>query len=147
MKAAHSLAGGLAGALVLTIIHEAIRQKADDAPRMDKLGKEALNKTLKAAGIKPLRGKKLYYTTMISDVISNALYYSLIGGGSKKNSWGRGIALGLAAGIGGVELPGPLGLTQKYSSRTAATSAMTIGYYLLGGLIATAAMNALQQED
>ena len=147
MKASNSLAGGLAGALVLTVMHELIRRKVDDAPRMDRLGEQAINKTLKTAGSKPLRGKKAYYITLISDIVSNALYYSLIGGGSKKNSLARGLALGLAAGIGGVELPGPLGLNKQYAARTQKTSGLTIGYYLIGGVIAAAAMNALQKED
>lgn len=146
MKATNALLGGLAGALVLTAMHELTRRNTDDAPRMDKLGEQALNKSLKAAGSKPLRGDKLYYTTMAGDVIGNALYYSLIGAGGKGGGIGRGLALGLAAGIGGVELPGPLGLNNKYASRTKKTRAMTIGYYLIGSLIATAAMNLLDKR-
>jgi hypothetical protein len=49
-----------------------------------------------------------------------------------------GTALGLAAGIGAVALPGPMGLGSEPSTRTPQTTALTIGLYLLGGVVAGA---------
>jgi hypothetical protein len=51
--------------------------------------------------------------------------------------------LGLAAGLGAVFLPGPLGLGSAPSNRTTQTQAMTVGWYLLGGLAAGLAYQTL----
>ena len=53
---------------------------------------------------------------MVGDVLSNGLYYSLVGGG--RHTVRRGLLLGLAAGVGGVALPGPMGLGEAPSGRT-----------------------------
>lgn len=147
MKLNNSLTGGLAGAVAVTALHEVMRHKAKGTPRMDKLGEQALNKGLEATGAKPLRGNTLFYTTMVGDILTNALYYAIIGGGKKNNTLKRGIFFGLAAGFGGILLPKPMGLNEQYSAGTRKKGALTVGYYLLGGLIAAAVMNALDGED
>ena len=38
MKATTALAGGLAGAATITLIHESIKRVVPEAPRMDRLG-------------------------------------------------------------------------------------------------------------
>src|SRR6476620_4638402 len=52
MKATTILAGGLAGATAVTLLHESIRQVVPQAPRMDRLGMQAISKGLKKAGKK-----------------------------------------------------------------------------------------------
>lgn len=42
MKLSSAIGGGIAGALVLTAIHETVRRLNDSAPRMDLLGMEAM---------------------------------------------------------------------------------------------------------
>lgn len=137
-----SLGSGLAGALALNILHETARQFIDEAPRVDILGERSIKKMLKKVDVEPPTGKALYAWTLGSDIISNALYYSLIGLAKPENAVLTGAALGVAAGIGAVELPGPMGLGTAPSSRTTVTTAMTIGWYLVGGL-ATAGVFAL----
>jgi hypothetical protein len=73
---------------------------------------------------------------LVGDLISNTVYYSLVGAGEGAHARRRGAVLGLAAGIGAIVLPGPLGLGRGPSRRTVATQMMTIGWYLAGGLIA-----------
>ena len=82
--------------------------------------------------------------TLAGDIVSNAAYYSLTGSG--KNAWLRGGLLGLAAGVGGVVLPGPLGLGTAPSNRTTKTQVMTVAWYLLGGLAAAAVASAFNQK-
>jgi hypothetical protein len=58
--------------------------------------------------------------------------------GAKKGVWLRGALLGLAAGITAVVLLKPLGLPKEPSNKTLGTQVMTIGLYLMGGLVAAA---------
>ncbi|QJX47105.1 hypothetical protein HMJ29_09225 [Hymenobacter taeanensis] len=128
-----ALGSGLAGALVLNILHETVRHiRPDDAPRMDVLGKRGLRKLLRKADAPQPDEDTAYGLTMLGDLVSNGLYYSFVSTG--RGVWLRGVALGLAAGVGGVVLPGPMGLGEAPSNRTPQTKAMTVAWYLIGGL-------------
>jgi hypothetical protein len=137
-------AAGLAGAGAVTLIHETMRRLDPDAPRMDVLGMRAISKILRSAGTEPPAEDKLFGLTLAGDILSNSLYYSLTGSG--KNAWLRGTLLGLAAGVGGVVLPGPLGLGTAPSNRTTKTKVMTVTWYLLGGLAAAAVAKATKPK-
>jgi hypothetical protein len=112
---------------------------------MDLLGMNALSKGLKAAGINTPGQTQLFAITMAGDIIANSLYYSLAGVGKEKNIWWRSAALGLAAGIGAVTLPRPLGLEERHSNRTLSTKIMTVGLYVAGALVTTAAIKLLSK--
>jgi hypothetical protein len=146
MKPIYALEGGLAGAVALTILHESLRNLFPRAPRMDLLGKAAVAKGLRGAGLKIPSGTKLYAITMAADVVSNALYYSLSGIGSTKGTVARGAALGLAAGVGAVTLPKYIGLPDAPSSRTPETKLMTVGLYVVGGIVASLVLKALSKR-
>ncbi|WP_400192467.1 hypothetical protein [Hymenobacter sp. B81] len=135
-----SLISGLAGAVALTLVHQAARRLTPDAPRMDVLGMRGLRKLLAAADAPQPDQPTLYNATMAGDLLSNGLYYSLVGSG--EDAWWRGAALGIAAGAGGVLLPGPLGLGDGPSNRTPQTSLMTVAWYTLGGLVAAGVSRA-----
>lgn len=136
-----ALGSGLAGALALNVVHEAVRQvRPQDAPRMDILGKRGLRRLLAKANASQPTEDTAYVLTMLGDLVSNGLYYSLVGSGP--GVWWRGAALGIAAGVGGVVLPGPMGLGQAPSNRTPQTKAMTVAWYLLGGLAAAGVSQA-----
>lgn len=146
MKTVNALACGLAGACMLTAIHEIMRRALPDAPRMDVLGMRAIEKLMHKADTEPpADDNKLHTWALLGDLISNSLYYSLAGTG--KNVWLRGALLGAGAGIGAVVLPGPLGLGGAPSARTTQTKAMTVGLYLAGGLVAAAVGFLLTGKD
>lgn len=146
MKATTALAGGLAGAATITLLHESIKKVVPEAPRMDRLGMQAISKGLKKTGNNVPNENALYAITMAGDLISNALYYSAAGIGSEKNIWVRSSILGLAAGLGAVLLPKPLGLNNRYSDRTVATQVMTVGLYVTGALVTTAVIKLLNKK-
>lgn len=146
MNATTALAGGLAGAATITLLHESIKRVVPEAPRMDRLGMQAIAKGLKKAGKKVPKEDTLFTITMAGDIISNALFYSAAGIGNEKNIWVRSSLLGLAAGLGAVLLPEPLGLNKKYSNRTAATQVMTVGLYVTGALVTTAVIKLLNKK-
>ena len=143
MKILSSLAAGFAGAIALTALHEAARRlRPHDAPRMDVLGERGLRKLLGLADLPQPDHETAYSATMLGDVLSNGLYYSLVGSG--RHSLRRGLLLGVAAGAGGVLLPGPLGLGEAPTNRTPQTKAMTVAWYTVGGLVAGAVARGLR---
>ncbi|HZH37332.1 MAG TPA: hypothetical protein VEX65_08655 [Flavisolibacter sp.] len=146
MKATTVLAGGLAGATAVTIIHESIKAVVPQAPRMDRLGMEAISKGLRKAGKRVPDQDALFSMAMVGDLVSNAIYYSAAGIGNEKNIWLRSTLLGLSAGIGAVVLPGPLGLSKKHSNKTVATQVMTVGLYVAGSLVTTAVIKLLNKK-
>jgi len=147
MKLLSAIGGGFAGAAVLTLLHETLRRVNTDAPRMDKLGMEAISKSLEAVNVKVPEEDNLFKITMTGDIISNSLYYSLATIGDEKKVLLRGILLGLAAGFGAVYLPKPLGLNESPSNRTPETKLMTVGLYLAGGLVTGFAAQLLENTQ
>ena len=145
MKVLPSLAAGFAGALALTALHETARRlRPQDAPRMDILGERGLRKILRLEDLPQPDPTTAYSATMLGDVLSNGLYFSLVGSG--RHSLGRGMVLGGLAGVGGVVLPGPLGLGTAPSNRTPQTQAMTVAWYTIGGLVAGLVAQALRKK-
>lgn len=136
MKLLSAIGGGFAGAITLTLIHETVRRSIFDAPRMDLLGMEAIAKTLDSVEAEVPEEDKLFKITMAGDIVSNALYYSLTGIGKGEQAVLRGAFLGLAAGIGAVYLPKPLGLNAAPAGRTTQTKVMTFALYTIGGVVA-----------
>jgi hypothetical protein len=146
MKPLIALGGGLAGACAVTLIHETVRRVVPEAPRMDRLGMNAISKGLHATFRKVPDDNKLFTLALAGDFVSNALFYSLAGAGKEKNIWVRSAALGLTAGLSAVVLPEPLGLNEKYSNRTVATKIMTVGLYVAGSIVATAVIKFLEKR-
>lgn len=147
MNALSALSGGLAGACAITLIHESVKQVVPEAPRMDLLGMNALSKVIESTGHTPPGEQQLYNLTMVGDIVSNAIYYSAVGLGYDKTVWQRGALLGLAAGIGAVTLPKPLGLPEAPSNRTLETKIMTVALYTIGGLVAAAVTKWLHNKE
>ena len=146
MKVITNITGGLAGALALNILHETIKRFDDNAPRIDLVGEEAISKGIERAGAKPLKGKSLYAATLAGDLLSNALYYSMIGLGRKDYLLLRGAAYGLSAGIGALELTKPLGLNDAPITRTNKTKVLTVAWYLFGGIVTALTIKALRNK-
>ena len=138
MKLGAALIAGFTGAGALTVMHQKLQKTNENAPRMDLLAMNALAKFLKLPQDKLNNDPEAYNLTLLGDIISNSLYYSLIGIGGKNKIFLRGAALGLLAGIGAVVLPEYLHLNPAYSGRTKETKALTILLYVLGGIAASA---------
>ena len=147
MSFAKALLSGFVGACTVTLIHETARRFVPDAPRMDILGMRAISKSLRAVGEQPPAGRRLHTAALVGDILSNSLYYSLVGVGRGKNVRLLGAGLGTAAGVGGVVLPEPLGLGGDASGRSKSTQIMTVGWYLAGGLAAALAYWSLTGQS
>lgn len=145
MKIINSIAGGLAGAIALNILHESVKRIDHNAPRIDLVGEEALSKSLISLGAELPEGDALFAATLASDLLSNALYYSLIGIGKKKNLLWRGAGYGLAAGIGALTLTKPMGLSDAPITKTQKTKILTVAWYLFGGLVTALTIKSLRK--
>lgn len=108
------------------------------------MGMQALSKVLRGTSWSDSR---LFYVAMVGDLVANSLYYSLSGVGSPRSLWLRSTALGLAAGVGAVLLPKPLGLNEQYSSRSLHTKIATVGLYVAGALVTTAILKLLSKKQ
>lgn len=134
-----ALLAGLGGALVLNVIHEAIRHNFNNVPEVNKVGEEAVEKILDNADVK-LNDKELYNVTLAGDVVSNALYYAA----TATNK--AGALSGMLAGFGTVELPKYLGLDDSPVKATKQKQIMTIAYYTLGGIATFMLYNKLKKK-
>ena len=145
MDRIENITGGLAGAVALNILHETYKRLDKNAPRIDLVGEEAISKIIEGVGGEPPKGNALFTATLIGDILSNSLYYSLIGVGKKKNLVWRGAGYGLAAGVGALVLTKPLGLSDAPITKTNQTKVLTVAWYLVGGLIAALAIRKLRE--
>jgi hypothetical protein len=139
-----ALTSGVAGALVLTGLHEVARRLLPHAPRMDVIGERALSRSLGALGYRPPRGPRLYRATLAGELLSNALYYSVVGAARHSRSLRTGLLVGFAAGLGAVLLPPRLGLGNPPGAKAPLTPLLTVAWYTAGGLAAAAATRLLE---
>jgi hypothetical protein len=141
-----NLFAGLAGAVALNVLHEFLKNKRT-TPRIDFLGEQALQKTVRYFGGNITDTDDLYKLTLAGDLISNTIYYSRVASAKRQHLFGRAIAMGLIAGIGAVKLPEPLGLNPKSVAKTDQVKSMTVGYYLFGALVTALVASALKKKD
>jgi hypothetical protein len=134
-KTLAGLAGGLAGAITLTLLAELLRKNFSGAPRLDKLGEEALDKTVSEISGKHMTADRQYSTSMAADLISNTLYYSATAF-KPASAVLTGAILGATAGAGAVKLPGRLGLNEDNTAGSPNKKLLTVALYTIGGLIA-----------
>lgn len=141
-----NLTAGLLGSLAMNILHESLRKYETNVPKINLLGEEALNKTLIGIGQTPITNEdELYRATLKADLISNTVYYSLIGGKSKY-IWPKAIFFGLSAGIGAIKLPKPLGLDPEPVAATDQIKVLTVAYYLFGALVTGLVLKTLTKS-
>ncbi len=146
MKPLHAITAGLAGAVVLTLTHQLLKKFFDDAPRMDLMGEEALQKVADKADIHIPR-KDSYGLALAADIAANTLYYATAAIGNPKKASLRGSMLGLAAGVAGVLLPKYIGLNNRYSNRTLGTKIMTMAIYTLCGIVNGKMLDVLSRRN
>ena len=140
-----ALGSGLVGAFALTLVHETARRYIEDAPRMDVVGMRAITKTLRAVDVEP--PVPLHEAALVGDLAANSLYYGLVSLGDPEDGLRNGAALGLAAGLAAVYLPEPLGLGRQPAKNSIETNVLTVAFYLLGGIAAGAAYQALSSDE
>ncbi len=140
-----SLGSGLVGALALNLLNETARRFVPNAPRLDVVGKRGLATAFQKAGATPPHGERLYWGALAGDILSNALYYGLVGTNRGKNAWQKGAVLGIASGLTTMVIPRLFGAGPAVG-RKPQTKAMTVAWYVVGGLAAALAARALMKK-
>ena len=140
-----ALKSGAIGALAVTAMNKIGQRFLPQAPRLDILGMRLAAKGLRKARVKPPKGAALYLVSLLGEMISNSVFYALVGLGKAKTAWVRGGLLGLASGVAAVKLPEPTGLGQSPTAQTKKTAAATIAWYVLGGLVAAMAYRRMRR--
>lgn len=142
-----SVVGGLAGAATLTLLNETVKRFDAEAPRLDLLGRNAVAKLVKGNTVAPLRLiKNSKPIALAGDLISNSLYYAMAEAPTKKQTLIRGALLGTVAGVGAVTLAKPMGIDPYVGEQPNKTKALTVAYYLVGGLVAAAMINLIAKR-
>jgi hypothetical protein len=144
MKASSTL-GGIAGAVALTLLNEGVKKVDKNAPRLDLLGQNALAKLMKGNNILPQAAQKLF--PLAGDLLTNSMFFGMARGNGTGNTYVRGALLGLSAGIGALTLPKPLGLEEKHTNENSHKALLTIAWYVIGGLVAAAVINAIDEHQ
>lgn len=143
----YALLSGAVGAIALTALNEGARRRIAHAPRMEVIGMRALAAAIRRLRGRPPRGRRLFQETLVGDLVSNTIYYSLVGAGSRQTRLSRGILLGATAGLGAVLLPPLLGLGHPPGERRPQTPLLTLAWYTAGGVAAALAGRMLESED
>ena len=139
-----NIIGGLAGAVILTILNESLKNVNEDMPHIDLVGKEAVQKTAEFFGLDIENNDSLQGTAIVSDLITNTAYYSLIDG-EKNDLWLKAASSGILAGLSTVNLPGKIGLNDEPVTKTFTTKAMVVGYYLIGAFTTAAVIRLMEK--
>lgn len=147
MKITNALLAGATGATFLTILHESVRQFAPTAPRVDILGRRLVSRAFHQTGHPAPPSGTEYALALTGDLLSNALYYSLVGLGDPSTANVRGRLLGVGAGLAALTLPKQLNLSEEPVSRHLSTKLMTLAWYALGGMVAGRMAQRLGSED
>ena len=145
MKVVSSLAGGLAGALSVRLVQGILKKVDPNAPRLDLLRKQAAFKISDKINGEPVDAGKLNRFCAAGDIIGNTLYFSLTAAAGKK-ALPMGSLLGLGMGAGALTLPAKLGLNSYFVAGTRKRKFMTMGLYLLGGLVAASVSKCLRKK-
>jgi len=148
MTTTRNLLAGFGGALAVNLLHEALKKKVKDAPRLDKIGENAVQKATMMTSDKPIENKgKLYATALGADLVANTMYYAMIGAGNPKHIWPKAVGLGVTAGTGAITLPSALGINGIHTDKTAKTKSMTMGYYLFGALVTAGLLKFMDSRN
>ena len=145
MKITKNIIGGLAGAIALNILHQVAAASIKNAPRLDLVGEEALEKGIKKTGLEPPEANTLTAAALAGDLTANTLYYSLIGEGDDKYLLARGAGYGLIAGIGALSVPAHINLDDEPVNKSTKTKLLTMSWYIFGGLVTAITIKALRK--
>jgi len=136
-----ALAAGAAGGATITALNEGARRVWSRAPRIQRLGQRAVGRLARQAGRRPGKRER-FALALAGELVSDGAYFALAGL-ARRRSLAAGAALGLAAGLGALVLPGPLGLGTRPTRRTRETAWATVAWYVAAGMAAGAAARAV----
>lgn len=96
---------------------------------------------------RPPLSDQLHRITLAGDLIINSLYYSAVSASTEAATWRRGVVLGAFAGAGALMLPERMGLGTPPHIESSRNKILTVTWYLVGGVAAAAAANAMRRTS
>jgi hypothetical protein len=142
-----SLLGGLAGSILVNVLAEGIRKNFRTTPRLDKYGKQGLDRITEGMGIGRLPEGPRYWTALAGDLAINTLVFALSGAGSRKRTIPQGLALGAVMAGTMMLAAKPAGIDPDTTGENKKEKGMTVAYYLLGGLAAAGIIRLLEGRN
>jgi hypothetical protein len=136
MKGKLGFGSGVVGAASVALLNHVGSRYLPRAPRLDILGLQLAAAAFNKLGIQAPRGPSMKVLALVGSLVSNSMFYGLVGLGKPRTAWLRGGALGLAMGLGVLALPAALGVGERETGRTPMTKAGTLAWYALGGILA-----------
>jgi hypothetical protein len=140
MRAISAIAGGVAGALAVALIHQILKKLDEEAPHLDALGLTSATDANHALG-----SGSATTSTVGTSLLSNTLYYGMAGYSDKKMAHQDSL-LSHAEGIGALYGPKLLGGTEASSSPAEKHSKVTSFLHAIGGFIATKVMEFIEDH-
>lgn len=125
------LAGGLAGASTLSLLHEAMNQFDNNSTPLKSIGKPGMLRKL-AKYKKKGKVPEGFSIKLAGELLSGAAYYGLTGLSKKKNAVMTGSLLGLAAGLVSVMLQSE---GDELEQQTTAEQLATVAGYTAAGAL------------
>lgn len=146
MKFISSIAGGFAGACVVTLLNQVIKKYDKGAPRIDLLGQEVAAEAHHALDSNLPSQQTLYKQALAGDLLSNTIYFS-IAGANDKHPEVQGGMQGVLAGLSAVYAPGlSNALNAKHTGETDKKKILTTAYYFIGGIVAAKVMKLVDEK-
>ncbi len=146
MKILSSIAGGFAGACVVTLLNEIVKKYDKRAPRIDLLGQEVAAEAHNSYDSPVPSQGKLYKEVLTGDLLSNTVYFSIAGANQKQPEVQGGMQ-GIMAGLSAVYAPGlSSALNVKHTGETDKKKILTTAYYFIGGIVAAKVMKWVDEK-
>lgn len=142
MKLLSSLAGGIAGACVVTLLHEVVKKIDKNAPRVDLLDKEVSNNWHDLDEGE----RKLFLEEIAGNLAANSVYFTIASLNDKHAATPDG-AQGVMAELSSVYAPGlKNALNVKGEGSGDKMRALTVAYYFVGGWVAKKVMEMVEDK-
>ncbi|MDB5191453.1 MAG: hypothetical protein JWQ96_1016 [Segetibacter sp.] len=138
MRAISAIAGGLAGAVAVALIHQILKKLDEEAPHLDALGLTSASDSQNALSTGNTSG-----SNVSTGLLGNVLYYGMAGYGEKRMDHKEGL-MSHAEGIGALYGPKLLGGSEASKGPADKHGKVTAFLHSLGGFVATKVMDFIE---
>ncbi|MET4081571.1 hypothetical protein ABIB40_001520 [Pedobacter sp. UYP30] len=141
-----AITAGFIGSLTLNFLHLRVRPLS-----LNFQSKNYLNEPINLDSFEQINDPLIdnrddYDKNLLSNIISNTLFFSTIGFGKPQNFYFRGLTLGLAAGLSAAKWPDKINLKKEQIEMRKKSNVTTAAIYIAGGLVTAALLSLLKKK-